>query len=45
MFLAHFFKIYFDIKSIFYTANKVFKYFATSFVAIVMGDKLNITKT
>jgi hypothetical protein len=38
-------KIFFDIKSIFYSANKVLKYSATSFVAIVMGDKLNITKT
>ncbi len=38
-------KIFFDIKSIFYIASKLFKYSTTSFMAIVMGDKLNITKT
>jgi hypothetical protein len=38
-------KLFFDIKSIFYITSKIFKYSATSFMAIIMGDKLNITKT
>jgi hypothetical protein len=38
-------KIFFVIKSIMYTTSKVFKYSTTSFMAILMGDKPNITKT
>jgi hypothetical protein len=35
-------KILFDRKNLFYIARGIFGYFAMSFVAVVMGDKLNM---